>query len=229
MSVISLKKLVVESLREHAEKMLGVGWVSQECLGPFIIFRQHDGKLHHIWGNKSDDTLYLDGEEIHNQHSHVETHGPLRAAVASTLDIDPTQSIAVHGRIWQFDSITYVATWDDIKQLKRFGMKDFMSELKTLLSHELNVNIRDVKFNPYTNDENRDDPKTPLWSYNDFLKLSGSETDLEKQDKQRQLHLMDPAVKGQMMKLAGIRPKSAGNVPDFQKRQLAGIDEKRYE
>lgn len=108
-------------------------------------------------------------------------------------------------------------------------MKDFMSELKDLLSNELNVNIRDVKFNPYTEDEYKDDLNTPIWSYDEFLKLSGSETDLEKQNKQRQLHLMDPAVKGKMMKLGGIRPKNVGNVPDFQKRQLAGIDEKSYD
>jgi hypothetical protein len=229
MSVISLKKLVVESLQEHAEQMLGVSWTDQECLGPFIIFRDNARKLHHILGNKNDDKLYLDGEETHNPQGRVETHGNLRVAVTTGFDIDPTQSVAIHGRIWQFISTTYVATWQDVKQLKTFGMKDFMSELKNLLSNELNVNIQDVKFNPYTNEEDKDDPDTPLWSYDEFLKLSGSETDLEKQDRQRQIHLMDPTVKGQMMKLAGIRPKSAGNVPDFQKRQLAGIDEKRYE
>lgn len=102
MRVISLKNLVIKSLREHAEKMFGYSWIDKECIGPFIIFRDGSNKLHHIWGNKNDDKIYLDGEVTVNPSGAVEIHGNLIKSVREIFDIDPIQSIAVHGRMWKF-------------------------------------------------------------------------------------------------------------------------------
>lgn len=130
----------------------------------------------------------------------------------------------IYGRIWQINGETFVATWNSVKQIKSIGMNVFIDGLSRLLKRELDVDIKYVKFNPYDG-HNSDD----TWNYSEFVKLLGHDIDLDKQKQQRALHVMAPGEKKKALYQMGVKPKTTGDIPDFVKRQLVGIDEKSYE
>lgn len=217
------RRLKKKVLREHPESMFGHGWLDSSCVGPFVIFHNNNDPRY-IFSDRNNSTLYLDGEEV--SVSDISSHGGLLVRlnkIDSSINNKSFESVS--GRIWDIEDTIYVGLWSDMKQIKKFGKSKFLASLTKLMAECLGVKIQNVMFNVYTDGEMKAD-LTPVITYEEFLvDDSGKETDLEKQAKEKELHMMDPSYKGQMMKQMGIKPKTPSEVPDFKKKQLTGIDE----
>ena len=222
-SQMESRRLKKKVLREHPESMFGHGWLDSSCVGPFVIFHNNNDPRY-IFSDRNNSTLYLDGEEV--GVSGIDSHGGVLARL-NKIDssINNKSFKSVSGRIWDIEDMIYVGLWSDMKQIKKFGKSKFLASLTKLMAECLGVKIQDVIFNVYDDDEQKSSV-TPTMTYKEFLSYDfGKETDLEKQAKEKELHMMDPTYKGQMMKQMGIKPKTPGEIPDFKKKQLAGIDE----
>lgn len=220
-----LKNLLKEILVEGPEffKSKDLDW-KYDAVISFIIYRDDRGKIRYAYSNTNGDVFTDDGNEVPSRDTGgmTKTHGAISDAIFKLYDysLNMDYESEIHGRIWDFGNHKYcVSTWNDVDQLKSFGMDNFLKSLLPILKTIHVHNVNDVYYNPLQEKPNEDEFYTL-----DQLKSSTGTVDPKAQELQRQIHMMDPQVKAQFLKRAGVQPK-VGDIPDFIKKQQLGIDE----
>jgi hypothetical protein len=173
----------------------------------------------------------------------LDTHGPILDSIEDKLGVIINRSdysMAIQCRVWEIKGKIYIGSWSSLEQMKSFGARLLIHEMKNFVKIQLIKSLDNVLVNPlqhyYEDKEDADadyDVKKDgvMYTFDELEEsLTGKvkKTDLEKQKSLRMLHLLDPKIKANIMKQMGIQGK-VGPVPDFQRRAAKGIDEKTME
>lgn len=197
-------------------------WIDSECIGPFIIFT--DGKnSHYIFSNIRSDIVELDGEEVDAWGNYdTRTHGQLINIINREFPLlklgRRDLKKAIQGRIWNVNGNIYVAVWN--RDITFSDVPNIYDVFEKMIVDQTGVADGNKVFLQTTNDK--------FISYPTFKKQEDSiRVDVGKEvenDIKRKLHLMSPEEKRKALAAIGVKPK-VGDVPDWKKRELAGVDE----
>jgi hypothetical protein len=104
---------------------------------------------------------------------------------------------------------------------------------------ELVVSLSQVYVNPYSKkavfignlDASEEPIDGPIYTWSEFerklvLGRDENDVDVEKRNQMKALHLLRPALKAKALKQMGVKPKTS-DMPDWQRRALAGMDERK--
>lgn len=233
--MILLKDIVKSILKEGPEVMLGHNWKSSECVGPFIIFRDDANETHYALLYRDSSEIMFD-DESPESNAITPTHGSIVDVLRKRFQLDigrHNYNKAIHGRLWEIQRKFYVGTWNTMKEITSFGLPAFMDKLKEMMEFEMNTGTNDIFINPFPPHSERTcyvgaiaGDNIPFHSFGKSPESPEGDDELTKKqrDIDRNLHMMSPDIKKQILQARGLKPKTT-TIPDWQKKAAMGIDE----
>lgn len=234
--MILLKDIVKSIINEGPEQILGHSWRDNSCIGPFIIFKDDANTPHYALSYKDSDEIMFDDERPESGVDSSDTHGGIVDTLRKRFQIDigrADYSRAIHGRLWEIEGKLYVGTWNTMKEIASFGLSTFMDKLKEMMELEMNTGTNDIFINPFPPHSERTcyvgaiaGDNIPFHSFGKSPESPEGDDELTKKqrDIDRNLHMMSPDIKKQILQARGLKPKTT-TIPDWQKKAAMGIDE----
>ena len=237
--MIFLKKLLLEDPEQIIVN--NKEWGYHRAVGVFLIFPDKTGKLRWVFSNNRegyigfDDGTKKDASKPDRDRSRgdIDTHGGVSHIIklGHHIAYDDYEKV-VTGRLWHIDKYFYVSFWNTESQLNSI-LKSSMSIVESILK-TMGVNDFNRLFIEIYPEDYEGGGQGEAWDgdlmipYKNFklgaTNKKSSDTTLDRQKKDRELHLLKAKEKNKSLKDLGVVPK-VGNIPDFIRRQQRGIDE----